>query len=97
LKATSYLMLPYGFYAIPGFLFLPLGAAGLWSSTEPGSVERFALTAYTLSWLLISVLVGATSSYWGMDIMPLAVLGTALLLANADTIALAIAARRSTS
>ncbi len=90
LKAPSYLLLPYGFYAVPGYLFLPAGSAGFFSITKPGSVARLALTGFPLAMLALYVVTGATSSYWGMHVMPFAILGTAALVANADEISLRV-------
>jgi hypothetical protein len=93
LAPTSYLMLPYGMYAVPALLLMPASAAGFWFALPKGSAERFALAGYQVAMLALFLTVGATSSYWGQLVMPLAVMGTGLLLARADLIVVQLVSR----
>lgn len=84
LAPTSYLVLPYGFYSFPAYLLLPLGAAGFYFALADRPWARAATVGFIAAEALYYLTLGATSSYWGQHVMPLAIMGTAALLAVAD-------------
>jgi hypothetical protein len=79
---TSYLMFEYGSGVVPGVVLAVVGLVGLYWSTRGSRVAQFALPLYVLLFLVFLAAVGASSSYWGQDIMPLAIAGCAALLAG---------------
>ena len=87
---TSYLMQPYGLYAFPTAFVLPAASAGFWLSLPTGSIERLVLTVYPLMMLLYLLIIGATSSYWGQIVMPVGLIGAALLFARADRLVIGL-------
>jgi hypothetical protein len=84
MSATSYLMQPYGLFLFPTVLMLPAASLGFWLALPRGTAKRFALTAYPSMMLAYYLTIGATSSYWGQLVMPVGIIGTALLVARAD-------------
>jgi hypothetical protein len=83
-RATQYLVFPYGFYYIPGggtFVFAPLG---FWAVLASRKDVRAVVLAYTLFWIAFVFIVGATSSYWGQVIMLPSLVGLGGLLMSAD-------------
>jgi len=84
LGATSYLMFPYGDAVMPAFVLAIIGAAGLFLLLREADLARLALSCYLILFLVFLATIGASSSYWGQDISPLAVTGCAVLLAGLD-------------
>jgi hypothetical protein len=93
MSATSYLMQPYGLYAVPTLLMLPAASAGFWLALPDKSLERLALTIYPTMMLLYFLTIGATSQYWGQIVMPIGIIGTGLLLARADLLVAQLVSR----
>jgi hypothetical protein len=79
LAPTSYLMTPYGAPELPAWIFLPLGAAGLWLALRRDRAVAVAASGYLVVWFLIYVTLGATATYWGQEVTLVMVLGTGLL------------------
>jgi hypothetical protein len=84
LQPTSYLGLPYGLFAFPLFPLLLTGIAGFVLVLADRPWARWAAAGYLAAEGLYYLTLGATSSYWGQHVMPLALIGTAALLAYAD-------------
>lgn len=55
-----------------------------WSVLVSGGPEQVSLPviAFAAFWLVFTATIGATSSYWGQLYTPLAVIGTAALVAG---------------
>jgi hypothetical protein len=82
LAPASYLMFPYGAPRVPTWLLLPLGALGFWLALRKHKSVAAAMSGYLLFWFLFYLVIGATSTYWGMHTMPLALAGTSLLIVD---------------
>lgn len=82
LAPTSFLMYPYGSFRFPAWIFLPLGALGFWIALRKDKQVAFTLASYPTFWLVFYFVFGPTNSYWGQHVMPLAVMGTGILLAE---------------
>lgn len=80
LTPTSYMMFPYGFFSFPPFLFLFLGAAGLFFGLKSDLFIRAIGSSYILFWTAYYLVLGVNSSYWGQHIMPFATIATAVFL-----------------
>ncbi len=84
LAPTCYMMFPYGFFKFPPFLFMLFAMLGFYSLLKNDLLIGAASFFYILFWTIFFLTVGASSSYWGQYVMPLAILGTALLLGSLD-------------
>ncbi|MDO8881049.1 MAG: hypothetical protein Q7W44_09685 [Coriobacteriia bacterium] len=82
LPATSYMMFPYGMFSFPAAVFLPLGIVGLWYALRRDRWLAWLAASLPAFWLVFYLVVGPSSSYWGQHVMPLALIGTALLLVS---------------
>ncbi len=87
----SFAAFPYGLGLIPPFLMLFAQLPGFWFALRQNRAVRGGVLAFALFWLLFTLTIGAASGYWGQEYVPVAVLGTGLLLASTDRITLEIA------
>lgn len=81
---TDYMMFAYGFFYVYGLVWLVVAPLGFWAALTPEREVRFSMLVYCGFWALFLVTLGATSSYWGQTIMPVFLLGSAMLLACGD-------------
>jgi hypothetical protein len=84
LAPTSYMMVPYGLFTVQTWPFLALGIAGFWWGTRGTGLARWAICGYLTAFGVLFLTIGATSSYWGQQVMPLALVGTAALMSTTD-------------
>lgn len=78
---ASYVMYAYGFYQLPAWLFLFAQLPGLALVLRSEPHVRILALAFAGLWLAFTLTIGGTSSYWGQLYMPMALAGTAALLA----------------
>ena len=78
---TEFMMIPYGTligkHALPLFAQLP----GWWLVLRRNRGALVPVLAFAVFWIVFSATIGATSSYWGQMYMPIALVGSAALLA----------------
>ena len=86
LSPVSYLMYPYGSFRFSMLWFLPLGIIGLWVGLRRVPEARLAASLYALLFCGYLIAFGAPSQYWGQAVMPILVIGTAMLLASLDAL-----------
>ena len=86
LSPVSYLMYPYGFFRFSMLWFVPLGIIGLWVGLRRMPMARVTAALYAALFSGYLVAFGAPSQYWGQALMPLLVIGTAMLLASLDAL-----------
>jgi hypothetical protein len=80
---TSYLMTPYGAPFFPTWLLMPLGALGLWLGLRKDRKIAAATAGYLVFWFAWYLVLGAESSYWGQEVMIVAIVVTGSLAAKA--------------
>jgi hypothetical protein len=78
---AAYMMVPYG--TLIGKRALPLFVqlAGWWLVLRRNNAARAPVLAFALFWIVFTATIGAASSYWGQMYMPVALVGSAALLA----------------
>lgn len=81
---ASYMMFGYGYFALPGWVFLLAQLPGFAWATRTRPDARLVCMLYAAFWLVFTFLIGGSSSYWGQLYMPFALVGTAALLADPD-------------
>jgi hypothetical protein len=81
LAAGGHNLYPYGFFLFPPAWLSALAPLGYWLSLREGS-RRVLLTVFGGSafWLVFTLTIGASSSYWGQQYTSLSVLGSAAVL-----------------
>ena len=86
LSPVSYLMYPYGFFRFSMLWFVPLGIIGLWVGLRRVPMARVTASLYAALFCTYLIAFGAPSQYWGQALMPLIVIGTAMLPASLDAL-----------
>jgi len=70
---------PWPVVLVPAILLMPIGVAGFVVAFRRRVPSLLVTGGWVLFWLVEYVVVGTTSSYWGMHVMLMAYLGCALL------------------
>lgn len=83
LAPASYLMFPYGESVVRRALLVFAQVPGWWLVLRRDPPALVPVLALVLFWIAFTLTIGAPSSYWGQMYMPLAVVGSASLLAFA--------------
>jgi hypothetical protein len=83
----AYLMYPYGFLSFSAAWLVVPGIVGLWVGLRRAPFARLASFLYLAFFLGYLVILGAPSPYWGQAVMPLVLVGIALLLVSLDRLA----------
>lgn len=77
---------PYGFHAFPLMLLFVPALFGYVVALWKRWLGALSLTLFVLAWLVYSVVIGPTASYWGLVYNSVVIIGAALALATADRI-----------
>jgi hypothetical protein len=84
LSPTSYMMFPYGHFSVPGVVLWLAAPLGFWLALRSETQVRAAVLLFSGFWIGWYFVFGPSSSYWGQHVLPVAVVGFALLLASID-------------